>query len=103
MTYGAGDYERYIPNTGFINVFNFTEIKELAEYLKYLNDNKVAYNSFFKWKQYLKYNLNGTKNGHFCEMCIQLNLEHYLGLKKQVITDLKALWGDEKNCFENIL
>ena len=65
----------------------------------YLDFETSAYNSYFNWKKYLKYNHVGTKNGHFCEMCIQLNLDFYFGIKKNVINNLGTLWGVENNCF----
>ena len=101
VTYGAGDYIKYIPSTGFVNIFDFTTLRKLADYLWYLDFETTAYNSYFKWKQYLKYNPEGAKNGHFCEMCIQLNLDFYFGIKKNVISNLETVWGEENNCYEN--
>ena len=44
-----------MPQSGFINVLDFPRIKDLADYLKYLDSNVTAYNSYFKWKKYVEF------------------------------------------------
>ena len=55
--YGGGDdYQYYIPKSGFINIKDYKSIKDLSSYLIYLDSNKTAYNSYFEWKKYAKFN-----------------------------------------------
>jgi len=57
IVYGGGDdYQYYIPKSGFINIKDYKSIKDLSSYLIYLDSNKTAYNSYFEWKKYAKFN-----------------------------------------------
>ena len=98
VVYGDGAYETYIPKSGYINAFDFVSAKHLADYLIYLDRNNTAYNSYFKWKKYIKFIDDGPRNGQICEMCIRLNLDSHLGVKKSIITDMKKFWSVENNC-----
>ena len=87
---GGGNYEHYIPKSAFINVKDYSSPKELADYLLYLDRNRTAYNSYFKWKKYISY-LNAVTNfSPICHMCIKLHLESIEGFKTQVIHDLQT-------------
>ena len=44
------DYERLAPHNSYIHVDNFEGPKELADYLKTLNENDDLYNEYFRWK-----------------------------------------------------
>lgn len=46
------DYERLAPNNSFIHADDFGSIKELAEYILKVSQNKELYDSYFQWKQY---------------------------------------------------
>ena len=49
VAYGLG-YEHYnLPAHSYIDVLNFTSIRELGEYLQYLDKNDTAYNEYFRW------------------------------------------------------
>jgi len=98
---GSGNYTRYVPKSAFINAFDFVSPKHLADYLTYLNQNKTAYNEYFKWKKYIGFRKSNeiVKAGFLCEMCIQLHLEEQLNeIKKQTLTNLKQIFGMEENC-----
>ena len=48
VVFGGANYSRYaLPGT-FINARDFNSLKELADYLHYLNSNDTAYNEFFR-------------------------------------------------------
>jgi hypothetical protein len=72
--------------------------KELATYLNYLSKNKEAYNSYFKWKKYVQFGTHKYSMHYFCNICIQLQLEELIGMKKSIINDIAAYWSKEKNC-----
>lgn len=67
------DYEISAPYHSYIHVDDFASPKELAEYLKILDENDDLYNSYFKWK--------GTGEfispiAHFwCRVCAMLHDE----------------------------
>ena len=98
---GGGDYEYYVPKSGFINAIDFETPARLAEYLRYLAANKTAYNDYFKWKKYLKYDPDHPNMSFLCEMCIQLNLEDHTDTRiarRKRLGSLKKLYGLEHNC-----
>ena len=98
VVYGGGDYNKYVPKSGYINAFDFATPKQLAEYLIYLDGNSTAYNSYFKWKKHIKFNKKRAYKAQLCEMCILLNLESYVGIKRSVIRDMNEFWNVRKDC-----
>ena len=63
------DPELVIPGS-FINVADFNSVKDLADYLKYLDKNDTAYNQYFQWKtkyKVVKYNF------WLCQLCKALH------------------------------
>ncbi len=46
------DYYYTVPPNSYINVDDFQTIKELADYLNFLDKNDTAYASFFAWRQH---------------------------------------------------
>jgi hypothetical protein len=94
---GGGNYEYYIPRSGFINVFDFSSAQSLATYLLYLDSNKTAYNEYFKWKKYVKFNASDQSMHHFCNLCIQMHLNSQFGIQKSIINNIGGYWSKE-NC-----
>ena len=45
------DYEAALPPSSYINVDDFSSIKQLTDYLLYLDRNDTAYASYFAWKE----------------------------------------------------
>ena len=77
---------------------DFNSPKHLAEYLNYLDKNVTAYNSYFKWKKHISFFKNSISFAPICNMCIQLQLENYFGIKKSLINDLAGYWSRKRNC-----
>lgn len=71
--------------------------RDLAVYLRYLDSNKTAYNSYFEWKKYAIVRQSGFLQP-LCEICIELNLEMYFGIKHSVVNDLGELLGKKSKC-----
>lgn len=91
---GLGNYEKWLPKSAYINALDFQSPRHLTEYLLYLSKNTTAYNSYFKWKKYIKLTNNEYKS--FCDMCIKLHLEDFFGPKLGVVNDLG--WNYKKMC-----
>lgn len=91
---GLGNYEKWLPKSAYINALDFASPRHLVEYMLYLNRNAIAYNAYFKWKKYIKFTGNEYKS--FCDMCIKLHLEDYVGTKNGVIENLN--WNYWKQC-----
>ncbi len=59
----------------------------------YLEQNKTAYNSYFKWKRHIWFHNLRSIFSPICSMCIQLQLEEFIGVKQKVIDDLGKYWN----------
>jgi alpha-1,3-fucosyltransferase len=95
---GGADYSNYAPRSAYIDVLDFETPRDLAKYLIYLSKNHTAYNSYFKWKQWININNNNLFQAYICEMCIKLHLEKYTGIERKQLGDLNELMSMEKNC-----
>jgi hypothetical protein len=105
IVYGLADYSYYVPKSAYINALDFESPALLANYLNYLNRNNTAYNEYFKWKRFIKsdFHTNMTvKMGFLCEMCLQLHLEDYLGIKRKKLRNLKQKFGLKESCVQAI-
>ncbi|CAH8446765.1 unnamed protein product [Heterobilharzia americana] len=61
------DYLRVAPLNSFIHVDDFNSIKQLADYLHYLNRNTSAYNEYFSWHGQGTFNFNTYTD---CRLCM---------------------------------
>ena len=98
VVYGDGSYSTYVPKSGYINAFDFSSAEQLAQYLMFLDKNKTAYNSYFKWKKYVKFIDNGPRRGEMCELCVRLNLDIHEGVGNHVISNMNKFWSAENDC-----
>lgn len=72
-------------------MFDFKTIKDLTDYMKYLDSNRTAYNEYFKWKKYVKFYKAPSEPSPFCDMCIRLNLETFYGFEPSIVHDLDSV------------
>ena len=91
---GTDKVDEFLPgnlNNSIIKVRDFGSPKDLADYLKYLSNNKTAYNKYLEWKWKGIGDIEGTAIGDwwkpkyplFCQVCIALTegKVHQSGLK----------------------
>jgi alpha-1,3-fucosyltransferase len=71
---GGANYSRIAPAKSFIDVIDFQSIAQLAEYIKYLDQNETAYAEYFEWKNYFRTSMT-LKNG-FCQLCQVTYVRH---------------------------
>jgi hypothetical protein len=100
VVYGYGPYHWHIPKSAYINAFDFKTPVELTKYMIYLASNKTAYNGYFEWKRFVKYNGDRKRinRANICEMCIMLNIDEEYGFEKKFIEDLDLHWNVKSNC-----
>ena len=77
---------------------DYNSPKNLSEYLLYLDSNKTAYNSYFKWKKHVNFLDYTVSYGFVCEMCIHLHLETFYGITRKVYNDWNSYWNKETQC-----
>jgi hypothetical protein len=82
-----------VPKTGYINALDFDSPKKLGEYLNYLDQNKTAFNSYFKWKKHIWFHNIKMQYSSICSMCIKLQLEEYTGVKKHIVNNVQEIWS----------
>ncbi|KAL3871316.1 hypothetical protein ACJMK2_039323 [Sinanodonta woodiana] len=81
----------YVPNS-YINVYDFSSVKALAEYITLVNRNESLYNSFFEWKKNFTIDLTGRSA--WCDLCEKLHSmdKHYesqsVDLKEYIDSDV---------------
>jgi len=86
---------------------------DLANHIIFLDSNMDAYNRYFEWKKFVKFNqfdqisfaaIANTEPqsiSSFCDMCIALHLEDYYGIKQSIINETgPKFWSEESNCLE---
>ena len=68
---GGANYSEIAPPKSYINIEDFSNPSQLADYLQYLVKNQTAYEDYFQWKKYFK--VHATKsdqNRAMCQVCL---------------------------------
>ncbi|XP_042890421.1 glycoprotein 3-alpha-L-fucosyltransferase A-like [Penaeus japonicus] len=74
VVYGKANYSIAAPPHSYINVLDFASVKDLAQYLLYLDGNDTAYNEYFWWKPYYDVlAVNPSKILAWCDLCERLH------------------------------
>ena len=91
---GGANYSELAVPGSYINVMDFKTVKQLAEYLQYLDKNNTAYNEYFNWR--LKYKVTDSLSLSLCEICRGYDPEN--PPKPKVYDDLKTYWVTNGRC-----
>lgn len=93
---GSADYGRVGIPGSYINVEDFETVRNLADYLKYLDQNDTAYNEYFQWKNVFKLS---TPYTYGCALCSALHSRK--AKQPKVYQSLMEFWKEDK-CREKI-
>ncbi len=67
------DYISTLPPNSYINVDDFRSMRELADYVKYLDGNDTAYAAYFAWRQFGEFGVRfQTFSKYICATLIKL-------------------------------
>ena len=91
---GGANYTKLAIPGSYINVMDFKTVKQLAEYLQYLDKNNTAYNEYFKWRK--KYKVIGWTDRSFCQICGAFDPDN--PPKMKVYDDLTTYWVKDARC-----
>ncbi|KAF2367833.1 Glycosyl transferase family 10 [Trinorchestia longiramus] len=69
ITYGLGHELTGAPKSSYIDVFDFPDVKSLADYIIYLDSNATAYNEYFRWQLTYEVDLHVRLREHLCDLC----------------------------------
>lgn len=93
------DYVKLCPPHSFVHVEDFRDPSELADYLKFLDRNDTAYNSYFTWKKNYRvvneHGYFGSPSLHLCRICQLLNRKNK---EVKVYNDLESFWNPKRDC-----
>ncbi|CAH8287402.1 unnamed protein product, partial [Schistosoma turkestanicum] len=84
------EYKRVAPPHSFIHVDQFKSPAELANYLKYLDRNKTAYNEYFAWRDHGTIDAWSSKPQ--CVICLLAYTAHKL--KPYTFPNVSRWWND---------
>ena len=103
VVYGGADYSRIAPPNSYIDARQF-EPKQLADYLKKLDDNDGLFEEFLQWKDNydVEYGDDFMIQNALCDLCRKLHQEDESKVKtySQIISD----WlQPEKQCKFNTI
>ena len=94
---GGANYSNLAIPGSYINVMDFKTVKQLAEYLQYLDKNNTAFNEYFKWR--LKYKVfRSNLDLSMCQVC-----KWYVKkspIEPKVYDDLRTHWVKKGRCNE---
>ncbi|OXA59828.1 alpha-(1,3)-fucosyltransferase C [Folsomia candida] len=71
IVFGGVDYKGMFPEKSFINVRDFKGVKELGEYLKYLDTHPDQWLEYFEWRKHFWVQNNRFVAG-YCALCDKL-------------------------------
>ncbi|KAK4022252.1 hypothetical protein OUZ56_007731 [Daphnia magna] len=89
-------HEKIAPRHSFINVANFEHIKNLADYMIFLDKNDTLYNEYFWWKSHFEVrNSQQDFNKGMCHLCSAL---HDKTLSPKIYKDMNEWWDKNATC-----
>ena len=92
VVYGGADYDQIAPPHSVINIQDYPDARDLARYLKYLGDNRTAYNEYFKWKRngiWFDLNPHLRMANAMCKLCEILHDKDYV---YKDYSDISSWW-----------
>ena len=94
ITFGGADYDTLAPPHSYINVLDFASVKDLANYLKELQDDDAKYAAYFWWKEY--YQVRSMRfELPLCSLCKRL---HMAEEPPSSYEDLTSWWWSNGQC-----
>ncbi|KAJ8955768.1 hypothetical protein NQ318_008642 [Aromia moschata] len=92
IVYGGADYEKNTPPHSVIDVKKFKTVKELAEYINFLDKNPEEYLKYFEWKN--RFIVRTSNERTLCSLCSKLNEP----IKHKSYASIFKWWNIEETC-----
>lgn len=97
VVFGQPDYTRYIPQSGFIDIRQFSSLSKLANRLKQIRNNLTLYQEYFYWKKQFTWGGFSNFMTPFCDLCLRLHLDK----TPNIIDDINKWWY-HKTCHPEV-
>jgi alpha-1,3-fucosyltransferase len=91
IVYGGADYATVAPPKSVIDVMDFKSVKDLAEYIRYLDHNPEEYLKYFEWKR--DYVADTSNKLTLCSLCQKLNQP----IEPKSYGDIVRWWSGDKS------
>jgi hypothetical protein len=88
VVFGQPNYQHFIPQSGFIDVRQFSSLSKLGNRLIQLRNNLDLYQEYFKWKKYFVWHSFSRFMTPLCDLCLRLHFDTTLN----IIDDINAWW-----------
>lgn len=82
-------YERLVPPDSFIHVDDFATVKDLASYLKQVDEDDALFYSYFNWKKLGRF----VDTKFLCRVCALLHHSYLTGRVKSY-SSVKDWWNN---------
>lgn len=95
VVFGGANYTNHAPPYSYINARDFKP-KELAVYLKLLDQNDTLYNEYFWWKDdyRVEASVEDMSRRGFCDLCRKLHQR----FEFNSYAELDSQWGENNQC-----
>ncbi len=87
------DYLAMLPPNSYINVDDFKTIKELTDYINYLDKNDTAYASYFAWKEHGRILVSLSLKVNLNVVCLYITTSGFVCFPGIQATGLPPLWN----------
>ncbi len=88
------DYISTLPPHSYINIDDFRSIRELATYIKNLDQNDAAYAAYFAWRQFGELTVSFKKCSNLFKKDADIKVKCFPSLKETSSAWLSAMWPD---------
>ena len=92
-----GNYAKLAPAKSYINALDFPTVRDLADYLKLLDDNDDLYNQYFEWKEHFGV-FRGPVSQYFRGLCRLCSVLHEPDEPASIYRNISKWWFSDSRC-----
>ncbi|CAN7982876.1 unnamed protein product, partial [Ixodes hexagonus] len=94
VVFGGANYSQLAPSGSYIDALSFGTPRDLAGYLRIVENNATLYAGFFEWKR--RFRAESFQPPDICPLCIKL---HGDDLGRTSTYDMWSWWQSESRCW----
>ena len=95
VTFGSSDYARLAPPGSYINVMDFSSVRDLVDYLRMVHESDEKFASHLLIKDYYHIDKDNLFRLAFCQLCSKL---HSSSEPPKSYGNLTKWWLDDSRC-----